>query len=237
MKQLIFAAVAAALLLAGCSTRSISNSGYENSYGYGSGRNDFYQGELNEADVIGITAGTSVTDADIAAALKAGGEPVPRRSTPLLLIQSGALVPDNEMIEALTRHFDIVPFSGIPPQQRENYGQRLRLMAAQGGYRQILCYWGALEAAREGGVTKLVSWVPIVGALAPDESQRMRIDLKAVLIDVETGRWRVYHPAPIEDSAISASLNRADSDQDQVGTLKVQGYKALADAVSQTARQ
>jgi hypothetical protein len=229
MKQLIFAALAAALLLAGCSTSSISNPGGD--------YNAFYQGELNEIDLIGPTSGSDVTGAEIAAALNNARPLSPNPATPVLLIQSGAILPDTEMAAALGAHFEVVPFSGVPPKQGEAYGQRLRMIAALGGYRQILCYWGALEAQRKDGITKALSWVPIVGAIVPDETQRMRIDLKAVLIDVESGRWRVYRTAPIEDTAISARIDRAESGEDQVSVLKTQGYKALADAVSQTARQ
>ncbi len=234
MKQFILAATAVALLLAGCATRSISNSGY-NGGEPGGPPNQFYSGELKETDLISGDPAAAVTEADIARMLSTAQLPVPRRSVPIMLIQSGALVPDNGMIEAMSRHFSVVPFTGVPPEQGSQYGQRLRLMAAQGGYRQILCYWGLLESQREGGVTKLVSWVPIVGAVVPDESQRMRIDLKAMLIDVETGRWRVYHPEPVEDTAISASLTRAAADQGQVALLKAEGYKARAAAVAASA--
>lgn len=235
MKRASIIIVSLGLLLGACSTRSISNSDYQS--GYGGGGNDFYRGELSEVDVIGVPTGVAVADADVTAALKQStqGPVAPRRGEALLTIQSGALVPDDLMLKELGRHFTVAPFSGIPPGKADDYGWRLRLMAAQGGFRQILCYWGALETRRSGGVTKVVSWVPIVGAFVPDESQNMRIRLKAILLDVETGRWRVYIPEPIEDTAITALITRQGTDQDQVELLKGKGYEALADAVARTA--
>ncbi|MFA5121414.1 hypothetical protein [Zavarzinia sp.] len=232
MRHLKIAVLLAATLLAACSTRSISNVGGS---GYG-GRNDFYRGELTEDDLIGHPA-AAVTEADIAAALKTATPPVPRRSQPLLVIQSGAMAPDPEMVEALKRRqFTAVPFGGQPPKEGEDsYGLRLRLMAAKGGYRQVLCYWGALESATRDHATKLVSWVPIVGAIVPDETQQMRIVLKGMLIDVESGRWRLYRPDPVDDTALSASINRSSSDQDQIIKLKTAGYQALADALGDSA--
>ena len=55
--------VVAALIIAGCGTRSISNSGYyaDSDRGYGQRNSPFYKGELNEFDVLGIDP-VGVTD-------------------------------------------------------------------------------------------------------------------------------------------------------------------------------
>ncbi len=78
--------------------------------------------------------------------------------------------------------------------------------------------------------TKVVSWIPVVGAVVPDEAQLMRIRLKLAVIDVRTGQWSMFAPEAFVDSTLSASLNRASSDQEQVQLLKEQAYKAAADA-------
>jgi hypothetical protein len=145
------------------------------------------------------------------------------------VIQSGALSPDASLLDELKKHFAAVPFSGIPSKQDQtSYSKRLRLVAAQGGYTHILCYWGALETASEDKATKAISWVPVAGAFIPDEAQRMRIQLKAALIDVESGRWSMIIPDPIDDSAISSGLTRVRSDQNQVVELKRRAYSTLA---------
>jgi len=70
----------------------------------------------------------------------------------------------------------------------------------------------------------------------PDESQHMRIVLNTVVMDVVSGRWTQIAPEPIEDDAISASINRGSSDQDQVNELKKLGYAKLAGLVADQAK-
>ena len=237
-------ALALALLLGACSTRSISNSGYQADSGYGSS-NPFYQGEIDSLDLFVPTSAGKIDQAQIDAAL-AQREPVSALlGQPLLVIQSGALVPDQPMMAALGGHFNVVPFSGIPAREYGNtpstspsatFGDRLRLAAAKGGFHRIFVYWGMLEAARSGGPTKVVSWVPIIGAVIPDESQHMRIVLNAAIIDVATGRWTELSPEPVSDDAISASISRESSDQEQVEKLKEAGYAKLAALVIERAK-
>jgi hypothetical protein len=234
-------ALAVLAALGGCSMRSISNSAYNEDGLYG--RNAFYQGEIDELDLFVPRDRSANVEGDIKQAL-ADAKPVTAQlGQPLLVVQSGALVPDEPMTDALKSHFQVSPFSGVPSKpdypnvstastsEPGSYGERLRLAAAQGGYHRILVYWGQLEALRSGGITKVVSWVPIVGFVVPDESQDMRIRLKAAIIDVETGRWHMILPESIADSAISASINRESSDQGQVQRLKAAGYAKLADMI------
>ena len=223
------------LLLAGCETRSISDSGYRHGES-----NRYYRGELTETDVIGAPDATHpITDADIQRALHNNHSVHAAPGTGLVVVQSGALVPDDAMLQLLnTRRYRVQPFSGLPdergfndtaPADHGSYSKRLRLAAAQGGIPHILCYWGTLESARENQVTKAVSWVPIAGNLVPDENQRMRINVHAVLIDVATGRWSPYTGKPAEDAALSAQVLRGSSDQKQVAKLKAAAYASLVD--------
>lgn len=87
---------------------------------------------------------------------------------------------------------------------------------------------------RAGQPTKLVSWVPVVGSVVPDETQQMRIRLRMVVVDMRTGNWSVLSPEAFDDAALSASINRTASDQDQVERLKSAAYKAV---VTQLAAQ
>lgn len=215
------------LALSACQTRSISNS---DTPGYGT--NPSYRGELSEIDVLAPDMSQPVTEERIRAALAGSVSLHAEIGRPLLVIQSGAPAPDQEMVQALEPVFKVVPFSGVPAGANAGLGpdfaKRLRLIAAEGGYRHILCYWGELESAREAEAGKIVSWVPVVGWMVPDETQAMRIRLKAAIIDVETGRWRMILPDPAEDERGSAMLNRRTADQDQVKRLKSLGYARLA---------
>jgi hypothetical protein len=210
----------------GCATRSISNSGFP---GDAKSRNPYYSGELNEMDVLGSADARSVSETDIRQALENRQEIKLRKGSTIIVIQSGAIKPDEPMIDELNKNFVTVTFSGIPPGQKDqnSYSKVLRLVAAQGGCTHIVCYWGTLENAVEDKATKAISWIPVAGAFVPDESQQMRIRLKAALIDVASGKWVMLTPDPIDDSALSSGLGRAKSDQKQVSELKKRAYATL----------
>ena len=236
IRPVLTVALASSLLwmLAGCETRSISDSGYHggSSWGGDTYSSSRYVGELLEADVVGASSnGGPVTEADIQKALHGRTAVHASPGTGLIVVQSGAQTPDADMIHALNARYRVQPFSGLPPADadRANYSKSLRLAAAQGGYEHILCCWGTLESAREDQVTKTVSWVPIAGSFVPDETQRMRINLHAVLIDVATGRWSAYTGKSSENTALSARVVRASSDQKQVAELKAAAYTSLTD--------
>jgi len=240
-------ALACILLLVGaCSVRSISNSGYGAGHGTD---NAFYHGELTELDVLGIDPQRPVADAEIARALDSHRRIEVRKGSSLLVLQSGAVMPDDAMVKALSPSFSVTPFSGVPVSiadrapihvasagastgdtiKSASYAEMLRLAAARSGAEIIVCYWGLLESGVENHVTKVISWVPIVGAAIPDQSQRMRIRLKVAVIDVRTGDWSMFSPESYSDISLSAQINRGSSDQMQVELLKEEAYKAAAD--------
>ena len=151
------------LLLAGCASRSISDSGYRGSGWYGHNHGSrAYSGELSEFDVLGIQRGADITEEQIVKTLEASAAVKLRRGSKLLLIQSGAAQPDEPMRRALEQQFSVVPFSGQPPRTNaDTYAKSLRLAAAEAGCEHIICYWGVLESAKKGMGTKTISWVPI----------------------------------------------------------------------------
>jgi hypothetical protein len=224
-------ALGALVLLTGCYTRSISDSGYREGHG---GRNPFYGGELREFDLLGLEGASEVSDTQIQERL-AHYKPVRlQRGTRMLVLQSGAFVPDTPMLEAVNRYFSAVPFSGQPVStNKAAFARALRLAAAQAGCETILCYWGALESAVQGQATKVVSWVPIVGGAFPDETQLLRIRLKLVIVDTRTGDWATRAPEPVTSKSLSAALDRETADQGQVERLKRRGYEsAIEDLVN-----
>ncbi len=245
----LVAVATAALLFAGCaSTRSISNSGYREPDGgwrraAGANVSDpgfAYHGELSEFDVLGIIRGNRASEADIQQALAGARQFRLKPGSSVLLIQSGAMFPDGPMVAALSSHFRVVPFSGVPPASRrkadsqferadaDSFAKSLRLAAARGGCDTILCYWGILESENAKLATKTVSWVPVVNWLVPDENQHMRLRLKLALIDVRTGDWAVLSPTPVEASKLSTSPRRGVADQKLVERLKGEAYAAGA---------
>ncbi|HWW00994.1 MAG TPA: hypothetical protein VNZ64_14955 [Candidatus Acidoferrum sp.] len=241
--------ILACALFAGCNktTRSISHSGYpqQNSYCAGGAYDGVsdpafeYRGELSEFDVLGIPRGEFTSDADIRRAIEASKPVRLHPGSSILLIQSGALFPDGAMVAEMSKHFRVVPFSGVPTVRRigagvmqtessdpESYSKSLRLTAARGGTDFIVCYWGMLDSESDRLPTKTVSWVPIVNWFMPDEKQHMRIQLKVAFVDVRSGNWSVFSPKPFDDARITTSPRRGTVDQKQVERLKKLAYAA-----------
>ena len=115
-----------------------------------------------------------------------------------MLVQSGAIMPDDQMVRALESHHRIVAFSGIPTAPSNgNFAPALRLAAARGGCEKIMVYWGILETAQKDLSAKTISWVPIVGGIIPDED---------VARLAEMGVARVYTPKDFELNRIMLDI-------------------------------
>lgn len=230
MKARVLIAIALLSLMAGCATRSISNSDYNAGRYYGG--NALYQGELSEFDMLGIRAGGDVSDSEIQQALAdAPDRKLLKKGDDILLIQSGAIFPDEEMLKHLEQTFSVSVFTGVPEKGKaegESYSKSLRLAAARAGIGTIVAYWGILESGTVNLATKTVSWVPIVGRALPDESQTMRIRLKVAVVDVATGQWEIFTPETFDDKAVSGRINRESADQAQVAQLKSAAYESAA---------
>jgi hypothetical protein len=218
------------ILFSGCATRSISDSGYQGSGYYGQREsNPFYKGELSEFDVLGIEAGQIASNEEITAAFVDNPQRrLIKKGDRIMLIQSGAMIPDHEMIRYMAENFSVSVFTGVPEEAKaksSSYSSALRLAAAKAGISTIVVYWGILESGVENLATKTVSWVPIIGSVVPDESQTMRIRLKIAVIDVKTGEWEIFTPETLDDQAMSGRINREQSDQALVAALKAEAYK------------
>jgi hypothetical protein len=225
------------IVLSGCATQR-SNSNAEYYPGGNNGRggdNALYKGELSEFDVLGIDQGKEITEQDITEA--ASGKKASldlRKGEHLLLIQSGAMIPEQEMTERMDKYFSVSVFTGVPEQVEKadaNYAKELRFAAAKAGIDKILVYWGMLETETKDLATKNVSWVPIVGWAIPDQTQVIRIRLKVALVDVKSGQWEIFVPKVFEDTEYSASLNREYPDQQKVAQLKSKVYQSAVESI------
>jgi len=236
MKRNLLAGFMMILVASGCATRSIFNSGYrEDGYRGYRGGNSLYRGELSEFAVLGIDAGREISEQDIIAASSEKKERLTlRKGDPLLLIQSGAIIPDQEMSDGMSKCFSVSVFTGVPEVDKKtnlSYSKSLRYAAAKAGIEKILVYWGVLESGTRNLVTKTISWVPIVGWAVPDQAQQVRIRLKVSLIDVRTGQWEMFLPKVYEDTAFSPILGREQSDQEQVALLKGKAYQTAVESI------
>ena len=151
-----------------------------------------------------------------------------------MLIQSGAMIPDEDMVESMEKFYTVSVFTGFPEANKKDnasYAGAIRFAAAKGGIGKIVVYWGVLESGTRDLVTKTLTWLPLIGRSVPDEAQEMRIRLKVAVIDVATGQWQLFSPQAFKDGAISAKRSREHSDQAQVASLKSQAYRAAADGI------
>ena len=103
-------------LLMGCASknRSISQSGYYDHRHHAAS----HSRELNEFDVLGLNRDQSVTEDEIR---RASNQAKPVHLAPgstILLVQSGAIYPDGPMVTQLTKHFRVVPFTGLADDNR-----------------------------------------------------------------------------------------------------------------------
>jgi len=236
MRKFTLLALLIPIVLSGCATKSISNSGYyPGGFNGRGGDNALYKGELSEFDVLGIDPGKEITEQDITEAASGKKERLSlRKGESLLLIQSGAMVPEQEMTESMGKYFSVSVFTGVPEQGEKSdvsYAKSLRLAAAKAGIDKILVYWGVMETETKDLATKDVSWVPILGWAIPDQTQEIRIRLKVALVDVKSGQWDIFVPKVFEDTAYSASLNREQSNQQQVAQLKSKVYQAAVESI------
>jgi hypothetical protein len=233
ISQRLLAGACLLVLLSACATRSISDSGVREKsfFGGSSSSNPFYRGELTEFNVLGIDLKANVSEADIQAAMAVTPKLRVPKASSLMLIQSGAMIPDEVMVKALEKHYSVAAFTGVPEtgDKYANQSRVLRLAAAKGGNEKLVVYWGLLESGSVKHGTKIVSWIPLVGGMVKDETQRMRIRLKVAIVDVKTGQWDMFLPEPFEDTDSSGRNSRAASDQAQVMLLKDKGYRAAVD--------
>jgi len=206
--RLRVAFVAILALVTGCQVRSISDPGYYSD-------NRTYVGELSEADVIG--AHGSVADAaSIQAVRTQHTTPRLRPGSSIMLVQSGALFPDADLVSAFGNACRVTTFSGLPgaraPGVRDGAvtpaAVPYRFAAALGGIDTIVCVWGILETARHDLGTKAVSWVPVVGWAIHDESLETRLRLRFVIVDVASGNWSSFMPEPSDESGTTSVLGR-----------------------------
>jgi hypothetical protein len=202
---------AVSLFLAGCHTNSAYKSAdFSNEKMY---KRNAHSPQLKENEVLGMKANEDLSDNDIKRILDETASLRLKPGSTLLLVQSGAPTPDKEMVKELSHYFTVVPYTGVPSEVCSGdsdaaLSKALRLAAAQSKAESILVYWGHLEMKRDDFPTSIVSWVPVVDFMVPDEYQKMRISLKVALIDVRTGNWARFRTEAVEGDMITTRYAR-----------------------------
>jgi hypothetical protein len=183
------------------------------------GVNATYVGELSDFDVVGSAVSFSPTSESF----------VLRPRQRVLLVQSGALYPDERLVAGLGRHFEVAGASGVPTATLGEHG--LRGAAERGSFDAVIAYWGALESRESANAGAAASWLPVLGPLVPDVDQRMRLRVRVVVLEVGSGRWRSLAPAPIETSSSSSFATRESRDRAQAQALIDAAVPAVLEAI------
>lgn len=204
--------IAITLLIAGCTTSNRSISQYQ--YGY----NFSYGGEMSQMNFIREISSSKTTGSSTPIHIVAGER--------VMVMQSGQLYPDASFLVHLNPKCDVIPMSGIPDKNRVQ-NTTLIDAAKAGGITKIVAYWGNIETTVKPKDSKAISWIPIAGYFVPDEDQKMRVSISAIVSDVSTGRWFNYTAHSSETKISHSGYTARAKDSEQVEKLKAEAYKNL----------
>jgi hypothetical protein len=218
--------VGCALIAGGCGTsREYRAADVKSDKAYKKGKTS---PELKEHEVLGIKR-DGASDEDIQRILDEKRVVALKPGSTVMLVQSGAEHPDQEMFEQLSRHFNVISYSGVPSDLRSeaegNVSKALRLAAANAKAESVIVYWGSMEMKRDDLPTGIVSWVPVIDFMVPDEHQRVRMHLKVAVIDVRTGQWAVFRTEPLEEQMLTTRYAREKAPNWPLGPYKSRVYE------------
>lgn len=216
------------LLLVGCSSeKTVKNAAYTAS--------KTVHPQLTDKDIFDEELDKEITDYDIqeAAYQARNGFYVPVNSS-IILVKSGATVPDAYMQSELAKFYRISTYNGFANTKRpsnrkkskdtenafnNNYMRQLRLIAAKGGQSTIIVYWGTVEKAVLNEKTNLFDWSPYDGTKLQTDTKLLRYLLRFTLVDVITGNWSTYSPVNLEVKYIDKKMNSNMTDALQIDRL------------------
>ena len=188
--------------------------------------------ELTEFDVLGVDSAGAVYEEDIRQAAAVKSKVRLASGASLMLVQSGAAVPDDGMTGRLARHYRVAVFSGVADGlPAGNYGRALRLAAARAGCDKLVVYWNVLEVGRVDFVGKVVSWTPMISGTLPERPQTARMRIRMAVVDVPTGQWDVFSPPAFTDVAGNEGYARMTVGPERVESIKDRAYAAAVEEV------
>lgn len=203
-------------------------------------------GHLTEQDVLDINPKQEVTEDDIQDAIKAASSGT-FTLTPgdrIILVQSGATVPDSVMQEAMMSHYQVAVYSGIAPIKprpklarkgetpletpEPNYIKTLRLAAAKARQDKIIVYWGYLELGKLDNDNKSIVWQRYLSGDIPSSTKQLRYLVRFALVDVKTGMWTMYSSINHQDEYVQTTFKSYENDIVQVNRVKDASYRLAA---------
>jgi hypothetical protein len=223
-KLLLCAAVA--MTITSCVTTSLSDP---------NGRG--HDHDLSLYELTGQAAAEGVTEGQIAATLSGGGRAgsLPRRGARVLLVQSGAHQPDEELLAAFRPWCQPVIWDGRAPEKDDGkrtaggaVGRRLRLTAAQQGCTHVIVVFGEIQSDSKSLPTSAVSWVPIVGNIIPSERSGTRLLAQALILETGRPRYSTVSARPQQATGITTDDGSYNINSKRAPKLKAKAYPELA---------
>lgn len=215
-----------ALALSACRSTSLSDP---------SGRGHGH--DLSLYELTGQAGGDNVTEAQIASARRAGGRTgsLPPRGAKVLLVQSGAHQPDDELISAYRPYCQPVIWDGRAPGGNEErktsggaVGRKLRLVAAEQGCSHVIVIFGEIQSDSHALPTKAVTWVPVVGHIVPSERSGTRLVAQALILETGSGRYLTVAARTQQTSGVTTEEGAYGVDSRRSLRLKAKAYPDLA---------
>lgn len=216
---------AALCLLAGSLTSCITTSLSDPS---GSG----HHRDLSVYDLTGVSA--NPTEAEIRRASTSSGS-LPMRGSRFLLVQSGSMQPDKELLAAYQAYGQPVPWSGLAeerseeeaePSPRGALARKLRLAAARQQCSHVIVVFGEIQ--KDGRDIPVVSWLPVASEVLPNRYSGMRLYAQAAVMETASSRYRMVSAQPKETRGVEVNLGGIGNSTDRSLRLKGRAYPELA---------
>ncbi|AKJ41614.1 hypothetical protein [Pragia fontium] len=226
-----------ATLISGCSSAPEFKSRAANLTG---------KSQLTEQEVLDIDPLTEITEHDIQQALKEANKDsflIPKNS-PIVLVQSGANIPDAAMQQEMMKYYNISVYSGLSPTKpktpiarknaeqallpQPNYIKSLRLAAAKARQNKIVVYWGSFEQGLPDKDNTKIVWLPYHNGDILRETKYLRYSIRFATVDVKSGMWVMYTPPNTESEFINVAFQSSQNKLNQVTEVKESAYVEAA---------
>ncbi|QBH97046.1 hypothetical protein EKN56_11945 [Limnobaculum zhutongyuii] len=197
---------------------------------------------LTEQEVLDIDPFVEITEHDIQQAVREASKSsflIPSRAQ-IVLVQSGATVPDAVMQQEMMNYFSVSVYSGLSPSKQRspvarkneeqeeapqpNYIRSLRLASAKARQDKIIVYWGTLELGMPDKDNIQVVWLPYHNGEIPKETKLLRYSIRFASVDVRNGMWVMYTPPNTESEFMSVPFQSDQTKLNQIIKIKEESY-------------
>lgn len=202
--------------------------------------------QLTEQEVLDIDPLIEITEHDIQQAIKEANKDsfLIAKNAPIVLVQSGANVPDASMQQEMMKYYNVSVYSGISPTKprspiarkneeqillpQPNYIKSLRLAAAKARQDKIIVYWGDFELGLPDKDDTKIVWLPYNEGDIARNTKYLRYSLRFATVDVKSGMWVMYTPPNTESEFLNVAFQSHQNKLNQLNAVKEEAYAEAA---------